>query len=133
MRCSRTGATGVTRKYNADPRACPLSKGAGKPPGATEVLLTKVTRTNPQVALGFSCSRFRISFAVRFPAMVVTGSVCALAEIGDMRAAPASTALRSARRRPTPCGLDLAIRRPSLGPILHAEEYRCKGHLPRGR
>jgi hypothetical protein len=34
IRCSRTGACGVTMKYSAEPSGRPSANGAGNPPGA---------------------------------------------------------------------------------------------------
>ena len=41
------GASGVTRKYNADPNGVPPANGCGNPPGATQLLAQlMLARTN---------------------------------------------------------------------------------------
>jgi hypothetical protein len=54
------------------------AKGASKPPAAIGSLLTNVTRTNPQVALGSSCRKLQISPAVRSPVMGHAQNFCPL-------------------------------------------------------
>src|SRR5260370_27699842 len=65
MGCRRTGASGVTMKYSAEPAGRPSRNGAGSPPGAIRWLLINVTRTKPHVAWGSSLSRARTSSALK--------------------------------------------------------------------
>ncbi len=51
-------------KYSAEPNGRASANGAGSPLAAVACALTKVRRTNPQVALGSSFSSVQISFAV---------------------------------------------------------------------
>src|SRR6266516_4496991 len=67
-------------KQSAEPKGRPSANGAGNPPAAIDCLLANVTRTNPQVSLGSSFSKVRISSAVSSSVTGVTfGEFCDLA------------------------------------------------------
>ena len=109
MRCSFTGASGVTMKMSAVPNGRPSANGAGSPPGAIIRSLLYVSRTKPQVAFGSSLSRLLISSAVTVSGIGLAGltSGCGsgseappCASDGASVAAPASVARLRKLRRP---------------------------------
>src|SRR6266516_773856 len=89
-------------KQSAEPKGRPSANGAGNPHAAIDCLLTNVTRTNPQVALGSSFSKVTISSAVSSSVKGVTfGTFCDLAASDGNNVAALTTAVpcRARRRR----------------------------------
>ena len=97
----RPARTGPDKCPNPGPH--PSANGAGNPPAAIECLLTNVTRTNPQVALGSSFSKVTISSAVSSSVTGVPfGGCCDLAANAGTNVAALTTAVPCrTRRRPT--------------------------------
>src|SRR6266566_7959227 len=87
-------------KQSADPKGRPSANDAGKPPAAIDSLLTNVSRTNPQVALGSSFSKVRISSAVSSSITGITFSEsCDFAASEGTNAAALTTAVPCRTRR----------------------------------
>jgi len=65
MRWSRTGASGVTMKYGAEPAGRPSRNGAWRPPGAIRWLLINVMRTKTACAVGLKLDQRANLFGTR--------------------------------------------------------------------